>query len=160
MKKNVLILLLLCSIILTFCGCGKNEEQDIITNVANPFVTCNSIQEGVRISSIPITVPDTLGDFKLDAVTAKSGEMLQLYYVAGEYNLFIRKGFFNLDNLGDYTKYDEERDYVINGMDVKFGINDNLIYNATWLNGDYAFFLRSSVGLTEDNFARLIMQVE
>ena len=160
MKRTLIIHLLLCSILLSLCGCGKSKQQEVSTNVSNPFVTCDSIQEGITVSGIPITIPEALGDFKLDTITAKKDELLQLYYVAGEYNLFIRKGYFSLDNSGDYTKYDEERDYVINGIDVKFGIDDNLIYNAVWENGEYAYLLRTSVGLTEDSFARLIVQME
>ena len=158
MKKRIITVIIGATLL--FTGCNSTAATPIKTNVANPFITCEDIDEGIEKSGIPIEVPESLGDFVLDSVTIKENELLQIYYKAGEYNLFLRKGYFDIENSGDYTKYDTEQTLVINGMDVRLGINNDYIYNATWMDNGYSYLLLSSAGLTEDSFARLIMQID
>ena len=146
--KHFLPIILISMLML--CGC-----KDDTTLTEEAFVSCDTIDDGIELSGIPIDVSDAFGDFSLNSVMVNGEDFIQLSYLANECELFIRKGHFDIDKLCD-TK---EPALKVDGKDIYLIRSKDTVTRAVWRTDDYSYFLNTSIGLTEDSIVRLIMQI-
>ncbi|MCR5736009.1 MAG: hypothetical protein K6G22_15525 [Lachnospiraceae bacterium] len=160
MRKSFLFVAFVMSIVLSGCAgldnlMGKFSTEKN-TNIANPWIDCATIEDAEKIAGYDIMVPDRIEGYPDTFIQAVKKEMIQVFYYDAKENedersrVLIRKGVGNEDISGDYNEYSQIESAEMHGINVDLRGNDNLIYNATWYQGGYAYAILSDEGLSRD----------
>ncbi|MBP5553881.1 MAG: hypothetical protein J6X94_03310 [Lachnospiraceae bacterium] len=80
-----------------------------VTELANPFIDCESLEEACEISGIELNIPDDFS-FGFDRIyRAMDGRMIEVIFMEGDEEVYrIRKGLtseLGTDISGDYNEY-------------------------------------------------------
>jgi hypothetical protein len=85
---------------------GETEETEP-TNVANPFVDCESAYDASQLAGFEVTFPESVPGYSERFYQAIEGELVQCFYSEGESKVLIRKAVDDGsgDISGDYNEY-------------------------------------------------------
>lgn len=173
MKSKKWLALVLCAVLalsLAACGTsGNNTQNDTTgdtsnstTEIANPFVDCETLEEAGELAGFDISVPDEIdGGYTQGTIQAVENEMIQVIYTteAGE-EITLRKGTGTEDISGDYNEYAEENTLDVDGTSVTARGNDGLVYAAAWTDGTYTYAITASAGLESDAVTALVPSIQ
>ena len=138
------------------------ETADGSTEIANPYVDCETLEEAGELAGFDISVPDEIdGGYTQGTIQAVENEMIQVTYTteAGE-EITLRKGTGTEDISGDYNEYAEENTLDVDGTSVTARGSDGLVYAATWTDGTYTYAITASAGLESDSVSALVPSIQ
>ena len=138
------------------------DTADGSTEIANPYVDCETLEEAGELAGFDISVPDEIdGGYTQGTIQAVENEMIQVIYTteAGE-EITLRKGTGTEDISGDYNEYAEENTLDVDGTSVTARGSDGLVYAATWTDGTYTYAITASAGLESDSVSALVPSIQ
>lgn len=139
----------------------STDTADGSTEIANPYVDCETLEEAGELAGFDISVPDEIdGGYTQGTIQAVENEMIQVTYTteAGE-EITLRKGTGTEDISGDYNEYAEENTLDVDGTSVT-ARGDGLVYAATWTDGTYTYAITASAGLESDSISALVPSIQ
>ncbi len=157
--KKTLTVLTASMAVLSLVGCSsknnntaKVDDVEIIESednqIANPWSEVKTIDEAKNIVGFDFAVPDSIDGNSISLIQVMDDEEIEVRYD----DVILRKSKGNEDNSGDYNNYDVVKN--VDGVTLKGdGNNYNL---ASWVNGDYAYSITSSGGLSLDTISELV----
>lgn len=140
----------------------STDTADGSTEIANPYVDCETLEEAGELAGFDISVPDEIdGGYTQGTIQAVENEMIQVTYTteAGE-EITLRKGTGTEDISGDYNEYAEENTLDVDGTSVTARGSDGLVYAATWTDGTYTYAITASAGLESDSVSALVPSIQ
>ena len=140
----------------------STDTADSSTEIANPYVDCETLEEAGELAGFDISVPDEIdGGYTQGTIQAVENEMIQVIYTteAGE-EITLRKGTGTEDISGDYNEYAEENTLDVDGTSVTARGSDGLVYAATWTDGTYTYAITASAGLESDSVSALVPSIQ
>ena len=139
------------------------DTQDDGTEIANPFITCETLEDAAALAGFDMAAPNLSSDtYAQQEISAIEDTMIQISYqdTDGTDAIVIRKGTGSDDISGDYNTYDETGTLDVDGITVTTKGNDGLIYVATWTSGDFTFSITATAGLDSDGVTELVQAVQ
>jgi hypothetical protein len=115
-----------------------------VTELANPFIDCESLEEACEISGIELNIPDDFS-FGFDRIyRAMDGRMIEVIFMEGDTEVYrIRKGLVSElgeDISGDYNIYSVGTNIEYPDYSVEIhGDDEDTAMNAVWNDGRYAY---------------------
>ena len=140
----------------------STDTADGSTEIANPYVDCETLEEAGELAGFDISVPDEIdGGYTQGTIQAVENEMIQVIYTteAGE-EITLRKGTGTEDISGDYNEYAEENTLDVDGTSVTARGDGGLVYAATWTDGTYTYAITASAGLESDSVSALVPSIQ
>ena len=143
--------------------------------MANPFTDCKTLEEAVAITGFSIELPSKedlpqWADKIIYRASDVKTKLLEIIYnntqntaEQGEEpkEIRIRKAITDKEDMsGDYRSYEKEETITAGNKTVTARINGDLIYVAIWRDGEYAYSLRDSQGLTKENLERYMAMIK
>lgn len=128
-------------------------QTDTSTQIPNPFVACNTLNQAEQLAGFSLTLP---ADIKSDGISVLSGDMIQ---VLCEDGLSIRKALGDEDISGDYTSYPQVATVTVEGHAVTLKGTGDQVTVAVWTADGYTYAVRSETGLSRDAALSLVSQV-
>ena len=155
--KKVFALVLALVMALSFAACSP------YSNMTNPFVTYDTIQEAFAGVGFAMEVPDSV-EGSASGRTILGGSSLSMievnYHGAAGKTLSIRKARGTNDISGDYNTYSVSKKVTVGTCNVTLkGNNDGLFYVAVWTTSNYTYAVVANSGLTQDAMTAIIQQV-
>ena len=140
----------------------STDTADGSTEIANPYVDCETLEEAGELAGFDISVPNEIdGGYTQGTIQAVENEMIQVIYTteAGE-EITLRKGTGTEDISGDYNEYAEENTLDVDGTSVTARGSDGLVYAAAWTDGTYTYAITASAGLESDAVTALVPSIQ
>ena len=128
--------------------------QDMFAIVEVPALQELSEAVGFEVHDIiglPFEVKETL-------YTAYGHDLAQIEYRGDTQSAIYRKSVGSEDNSGDYTDYPEAEEISAGGCNLTLKGENGLYVLAIWQNGDYAYSLSLSEGITSEALTELLLQ--
>jgi len=129
------------------------------TQIPNPFVTYETMEEAEKAAGFEFDVPQTAEGLSIKEISCVSNEMIQVVY-GDEYSIFVRKAKGTDDISGDYTVYDKVEDVSVGGVTVTERADEQGIYSAIWSSGGYSYAIISSDALTREAVEGLVTEIK
>jgi hypothetical protein len=160
MKKWTAILLcLLLAASLAACA-AKTEKTSGGDQIANPFVSCETMQDAAKLAGFEMTAPETVDGYPDRAISAIEKDMIQVDFTGGDNRLTLRKAAGSDDVSGDYNTYAETNAVTVGELSVTMKGNDGQVSVATWTDGGYSYAIDASgAALSADQAAALVQQI-
>jgi len=159
MKKIIAILLS----VLTLCSlaaCAKKQQTGSGEQIANPFVTCQTMADAEKLAGFSFTVPDTVEGYTGRELQAIENQMIQAIYTNGDKSLMLRKGTGSDDISGDYNEYSEKNTVQVGELSVTMKGDNGTVSVAVWTNGGCAYAVETQdVPMSADAVSQLIAQL-
>lgn len=142
----------------TLAGCTSNTETDssatASAGIANPWFEYDT-QEEAQDDGFSFEAPFKIDDYTAyvyRSTKAAINNVEEVDYKDSEGNeLTLRKGECEESEIsGDYNKYENSETVDVDGNSVTISGNDDTYSLATWTNGDYAYSVYSTVGVTKE----------
>lgn len=145
-------------------GSGSGEaatsetEEAETTNVANPFVDCESAYEASQLAGFEVTFPESVPGYSERSYQAIEGELVQCIYSEGESRVLVRKGLDDGsgDISGDYNEYGETSKVTVGDVEVTERGDGATVSVAIWTRGEYAFAIDADEGLELEVIEQLV----
>lgn len=138
-KQAALLFCVLTACTLTACG-GKSAAKEENTQIPNPFIGCQTLEDAAETAGFDLAVPDTIGEYTSRTIQAVEGSMIQVFYKnADGSRIYIRKGVGPDDISGDYNDYSETSVEEIGSLQVTMKGENGRISVAVWTSGGYVF---------------------
>jgi hypothetical protein len=134
---------------------GKDENL----RPANPFVTCQTIEEAADRAGFSLTAPESREGYSEKQIQAIEGEMIQIRYLSGEDEILIRKAAAEGDISGDYTNYTVQKTVSADEKEVVLKGNDETMHLAVWSDGEFSFSAWVKGGMEEEQLLELVKNV-
>lgn len=160
--------LLLGGMIFTSCESSKVQQQSQTgVQMANPFVTCDTLEEAAKTAGFSMKLPTELPDWVIKTVYRASNvntNLLEIIYPGDENyqrEIRVRKAISSKKDVsGDYNSYEKEENTTIGGKKCLARMNGDKIYLVTWKDGKYDYSLRMSDGGSVEDFAKLMKEIK
>ena len=140
----------------------STDTADGSTEIANPYVDCETLEEAGELAGFDISVPEEIdGGYTQGTIQVVENEMIQVTYTteAGE-EITLRKGTGTEDISGDYNEYAEENTLDVDGTSVTARGDGGLVYTAAWTDGTYTYAITASAGLESDSVSALVPSIQ
>lgn len=117
-----------------------------------------SLQELAELTGFAITE-----EFQLPFTPAETAyasywrELAQIEYSGEGQSAVFRKSMGTEDNSGDFSSYDHSAELILDGHSVLLKGNDGAYSLAIWTDGEYAYSLRLSQTVTEEEWSRILL---
>lgn len=100
--------------------------------------------------------------FKVEQVeyTAYGKTMAQISYQGDENRMTFRMSTMDGDISGDYTQYEEEKNYALDGYNIALSGNNGRYELAVWRDGEFSYALQMDIGVAEDTMLQMIQSVK
>lgn len=129
--------------------------------LANPFVTCTTLEEAAQTAGFEMTVPDVLEGYEQIVIQAVKDQLIQVIWQSGDNKITIRKGTGAEDISGDYNQYPHTEEISVGDLQVTVKGSDKAVNTAVWTAGDYAYAVSAlNEGIEKDAMSGLIGDVQ
>lgn len=129
--------------------------------LANPFVTCTTLEEAAQTAGFEMTVPDVLEGYEQIVIQAVKDQLIQVIWQSGDNKITIRKGTGAEDISGDYNQYPHTEEISVGDLQVTVKGSDEAVNTAVWTVGDYAYAISAlNEGIERDAMSGLIGAVQ
>lgn len=120
---------------------ADSEDEGTVNGIANPFITCGTIEEAENMAGFDLTVPTVYDSDGIEKIRVIRNYMIEVIYTDGSGNeMFrIRKAKDSSDISGDYTVYDTDETLTESGTDVRLRGNNGSVSTLTWTDEDYSY---------------------
>ena len=143
---------------------GGAGEEGGNTNMPNPFVDCETLEDAAEIAGFQMWAPLELEGCPYTKIQAVENEMIQVFYYESEdaetEHVLLRKGAGLEDISGDYNEYASVEEMTLGGRAVTARGDGERIFAAVWSDGTYSFAAVSADGMTEDELNGIVRAVE
>ena len=145
---------------------SKNAQAETaeIENVQipNPWTDYDSKDDAAQAAGFDLAVPDEIsGCSEKSYLSAEGDVMFEIIYASGEDETArIRKAPGADDVSGDYNEYAETETVDVDGGSVTMKGADGLVKLAIWTNGDYSYALSVESGLSQNDMAALVSNIQ
>ena len=99
----------------------------------NPFVDVDSLEDAAKIAGFDMTAPDSLDGYNGTQIQAIKEDLIQVIYGEPDHNVYFRKAVGTEDISGDYNEYDTVTESDMDGTNITFSGNGELVYLASWI---------------------------
>ena len=134
--------------------------DDGYTQIPNPFVEYDSIENAKKAISFDFVYPTKLPDgYKIDTISTMEDSFIQIFYKNGEKEINYRMALGNDDISGDYNVYKNIEKININDLDVTVRKNDDTL-SAIWTKGDNTFSIFSNDKISQEELIEIISSIQ
>ena len=170
MKKTIVIVLL-ATVVLSFTACNSRQSEAEIspkssketedsTQIANPFVDCDTLEDACALAGFDISVPETIEGYEKPVNRAIENDLIEIIYQNGDNEIRIRKALGDEDISGDYNEYAENSTITQEDLEIATRGAEGKINVATWVKGDYTYSVSVSDGMENDSLINLIKDIQ
>ena len=133
-------------------------EDPGLEQIANPFVTYESLEEAEGAAGFALHAPESFEGSSRREIAVIDGRIIDVTYLDGEDNriLTIRKGTGEEDISGDYNEYTQEKVMDLVGLSVTVRGDGEGIFLALWQEGDYSYAVSFDKGGTQDQLQEIM----
>ena len=144
----------------SFTKAGASDDNAV--QIPNPLVSYDSIEAAAKVLGFTPNTPSYIPEgFEADDISVIGNELLQIIYTdKNGSRISYRTAKGTEDISGDYTAYDIIETVKINDCDVILKGNNNLYYNASWIENDNAYSVTSSSGLEKETMTDIAEYVK
>ena len=174
MKKilSVILGLALCCMLAALPVCAEETAAPVqaetaeIENVQipNPWTDYDSKDDAVQAAGFDLTVPDEISgcsEKSYRVLSADGDVMFEIIYASGEDETArICKAPGANDVSGNYNEYAETETVDVGGVRVTMKGENSLVKLAIWTNGDYSYVLSVESGLSQNDMAALVSNIQ
>ena len=165
--RKIIILSLALTIILACAACKANNAADTdngkdesnSAQLANPFITCDTLAEAEEIAGFTMSIPDSLADFDQNMIQAVDKSMIQVFY-GNDRQILVRKGTGTEDISGIYTEYSLTKTFDVSGSTVTLKGDGDSINLAVWTRDGYSYSVYAESGLSESEMILIVESVQ
>ena len=140
----------------------RNDEE--ITQIPNPFIEYQTIQEAEETVGFKAVLPTTLPEgYTQNTIYAIENDLIEVNYLKEEDEICFRQAKGNSDISGDYREYDEMNTMMMDELEITIKGNNGKVNVATWTNGEYTFAINVSSledGMQKDIITDMIKSIQ
>lgn len=172
MMKKLMTLAISAVMVCSLAACGdKGDTKDQVTptpnadstpkvEIANPFVDCKTADEAAGIAGFTVTLPESTPSWVSDTqIRAVKDSMIEVIYSGADNELRIRKASGTEDASGEYGNYATVEELTVGDIKVSAKGDAGKVHVATWTDGNYAFSISVTDGMTKDELTALVSAV-
>lgn len=173
--KNIFLTLVCAAAIFSFTACGNakddattpttvsdNTAQDENVQIANPWVSCETLQEAEKNTGYSFEIPQNISRYARTYIQTLDKEITEVRYQNKEKVddcIIIRKGVGTDDISGDYNEYKETDKTTVDKNEVVLKGNDGKIMLATWTSNGFAYSV-CTPGMSKADTVKIIEQIK
>ena len=133
-------------------------EAPGLEQIANPFVTYESLEEAEGAAGFALPAPERFEGAGRREIAVIDGRIIDVTYLDGEDNrvLTVRKGTGEEDISGDYNEYPQEDVTELEGLSVTVRGDGERIFLALWQEGGYSYAVSFDDGGTQDQLQEIM----
>jgi len=147
---------------------SKNAQAETAetenVQIPNPWTDYDSKDDAAQAAGFDLAVPDEISGCskKSYRVLSAAGDvMFEIIYASGEDETArICKAPGADDVSGDYNEYAETETVDVGGVRVTMKGENSLVKLAIWTNGDYSYVLSVESGLSQNDMAALVSNIQ
>ncbi len=142
-------------------GIGETDEELEVMNsqIANPCVEYDTLQEAEAVCGFELTLPETVSTAYYHVISGQMLEVIVRNETDGLEVYRIRKASGDGDISGDYNSYKETAVLTIDGRDVAVRGNNGSVSGAVWEDEGYAYAIQFAEGVSKEEMTALITQI-
>ena len=142
-------------------GLFRPAEDPGQEQIANPFVTYQSLEEAEKAAGFALPAPERFEGAGRREIAVIDGRIIDVTYLDGEDNrvLTVRKGTGEEDISGDYNEYPQEDVTELEGLSVTVRGDGERIFLALWQEGGYSYAVSFDKGGTQDQLKEIMKTV-
>jgi len=164
--RKIILLSIALTLVLVCAACNSKNIADAdsanannnTTQLANPFITCDTLAEAEEIAGFTMSVPDSLADFDQNMIQAVDKSMIQIFY-GNDRQILVRKGTGTDDISGVYTEYSVNKSFDVSGSTVTLKGDGDIINLAVWTRDGYSYSVYAESGLSESEMILIVESV-
>lgn len=139
-------------------GLFRPAEDPGQEQIANPFVTYQSLEEAEKAAGFALPAPESFEGAGRREIAVIDGRIIDVTYLDGEDNrvLTVRKGTGEEDISGDYNEYPQEDVTELEGLSVTVRGDGERIFLALWQEGGYSYAVSFDDGGTQDQLQEIM----
>lgn len=171
--KRMKLIVLGAAMMLLLAACGNKDavstestakiestEKNSV-GLANPFVTCSTLEEAAQTAGFEMTVPETVKGYEEAVIQAIENQLIQVIWQNGENKIIIRKGTGTDDISGNFNQYAQTEEVTVGDWNVTMKGSAEAVNVAVWTAGDYAYAVSAAKeGLSKDAMADLAAGIQ
>jgi hypothetical protein len=139
---------------------NKISIQTKSVELANPFVSCETLEEAERIAGFSLELPGQLPDWiRRTTMRAVGSAMIEVTFEGQDRELVIRKGTGSQDISGDYNVYDSEKVCSVDGCRVVVRGTGGKAAVAVWTRDGYTYAVNAEPGVEPEMMTALAAAV-
>ncbi len=138
---------------------GEIKEDEHMTQIPNPFVNYETLEEAAAAAGVELKVPETVKGYSEKTYQAITKEFVQVIYHEGDNRLFIRKANGDEDISGDYNFYDTEKQVKVGVYDVTMKGNDDTVSTAIWTKDGCTYAVMADIPMTAEAMEAIIAEI-
>ena len=179
--KKLLVFTVTAAMLLSLAACAQSAkpaakpdqpaqtEQAETTHtenvqIPNPWTDYDSKDDAAQAAGFDLAVPDEISgcsEKSYRVLNAEGDVMFEIIYASGEDETArIRKAPGANDVSGDYNEYAETETVDAGGVSVTMKGENGLVKLAIWTNGDYSYVLSVESGLSQNDMAALVSNIQ
>ena len=179
--KKLLIFTVTAAMLLSLAACAQSAkpaakpekpaqtEQAETTDtenvqIPNPWTDYDSKDDAAQAAGFDLTVPDEISgcsEKSYRVLSADGDVMFEIIYASGgDETARIRKVPGADDVSGNYNEYAETETVDVGGVRVTMKGENGLVKLAVWTNGDYSYVLSVESGLSQNDMAALVSNIQ
>ena len=137
---------------------SKEEKPMGGVQIANPFYTFDNLDEAVEVTGFSMTLPEVPSWAKEVVYRPKTdATMLEVIYFNDTDEIRMRKApGSDKDISGMYNEFENSEEITVGEKTVTVKGKEGKAYMAVWTDGDFSYFVRDTMGLTNEEMAKLI----
>ena len=145
----------------TGIGIGETDEELEVMNsqIANPCVEYDTLQEAEAVCGFELTLPETVSSAYYRVISGQMMEVIVRNDADGMEVYRIRKASGAGDISGDYNSYSETDELTVEGRTVTVKGNNGSVSNAVWEDDGYAYAMQFAEGVSREELFALITQI-
>ena len=132
--------------------------------IPNPWTDYDSKDAAAQAAGFDLAVPDEISgcsEKSYRVLSAEGDVMFESIYASGEDETArIRKAPGANDVSGNYNEYAETETVDVGGVRVTMKGENSLVKLAVWTNGDYSYALSVESGLSQNDMAALVSNIQ
>ena len=164
--RKIIVLSIALTIVLACAACKSKNIADAdsgnannnTTQLANPFITCDTLAEAEEIAGFTMSVPDSLVGFDKNLIQAVDKSMIQVFY-GNDRQILVRKGTGTEDISGVYTEYSGSNSFDVSGSTVTLKGDGDSISLAVWTIDGYSYSVFAEDSLSESDMILIVESV-
>lgn len=172
--KKLMTLAISAVMVCSLAACGAKDTPDSEATptpgvdptptpqvqIPNPFVDCKTMDEAAGIAGFTMTLPESVPNWVSDTkIRAVKNDMIEVIYSGDSNELRIRKGADTEDISGDFNDYETTEELTVKDMKVTIKGSEDRFALATWTDGEHAFAISVSTGMTKNELSTLVSAI-
>lgn len=130
------------------------------TQLANPFVPCQSLEQAAQVAGFSLEVPLDLGDGETGyAIRAEKDKLIEVMFQGEAGRVVVRKGLGQEEISGDYRAYPDVEEVEWDGRAVELRGEGGAVMVAVWRDAGYTYAILAPEGLERDQMAAMGLKI-